>query len=288
MSFCEKAKQNFKDHYLAIIIAVLVGFISIAPQLLAINNLGDSYKGIPFFGIDDNLYYTAKIQDIIDGHWTVSSPFLFEYKSTYPLVLPIGEFFYVILSGLFFLSVANAVLLAKFLFPAILFFLIYWLVLKLINKNILSWPGKINSIMGGLLVVLGFDLVDYKNTWLFLSGQSHQFFLSIWTRPVNPVTGAMLLFIFLLLIWRIIDYRGIRPKFMFLPAGLILGSMIYYFFSWGTAMSVLGVLIVIFFIKKECEIFKQLFYAALASFLVLLPYWCGLWFFVGGKNWQKM
>ncbi|KKT25206.1 MAG: hypothetical protein UW11_C0033G0011 [Parcubacteria group bacterium GW2011_GWA2_43_9b] len=283
-----KIKPFFKQHWLALVLAVVVGLISASPQLLAIISLGAEYQNIPFFGINDNLYYTAKIQEIADGHWTAASPFMFEYKNVYPLVLPIGESFYFILSKLFWLSAPGAVLLAKFLFPAVLFFLIYWLIFKIIQQDIGAWPEKITSLAGGLLVVLGYNLIDFKNAGLFILGQKPYFSLPLWTRPVNPITGALLLMIFLLLIWRIINRPESLAKYAFLWPGLIMGSMIYYFFSWGAAMSVLGVLAVIYLIKKEYRIFQQFLLVFLTSFLILLPYWIGLRLSVGATNWQQM
>ena len=49
----------------------------------------------------------------------------------------------------------------------------------------------------GILIVFGFDLVDYNSIISYIIGRfSPQGFL-IWTRPINPVSGAILLFLFL-------------------------------------------------------------------------------------------
>ena len=264
-------KLYFKEHYLALIFAGMVGLISVAPELLAINYLGADYKGIPFFGIGDNLYYTAKLQELNDGHFWISSPFFYEYKNEKSLILPIGELFYFLPQKLFVLSVSRIILINKFLLPAILFFLVYSLAHKLTGRK--NFSNRINSIATGLFVVLGYHLIDFKNAWSLIAGQTQYLSLLLWTRPVNPITGAVLIFIFLLIIWKIINKK---PFYLSIIAGIILGLMVSYFFSWGISLSFVAVLMLIFLVKKEYKIFANLLTVVLVSFLAVLPYWLNL------------
>ena len=262
-----------RRHYLAIIFAAIVGFVSIAPQALAIFSLGDAYKGINLLYINDETYYLARMKDILDGHGWASSPFIYEHKNQKPLMYPSGEYLYAFPAILFRLPLVNVLIMNKFLFPAILFFLVYLLLSQLTRE-----PGtvyhKINAVAGGLFVTLGYDLIDYKNAWLFLTGriQSAQFLL--WTRQVHPVTEAILVFIFLLLLWLMINRRR---RYLFLPAGLILGLTVGYFFSWSLSLAVAGVLVAVFLLKKEYAVLKDLLLTVGMGALTSAPYWYNIW-----------
>ena len=259
----------FKKHYLVIIFSLLVGSISVAPQVLSIQDLGKEYRGVPFFYIDDEDFYLMRMREITEGHYTVSSPAFFEYKDSMTPMLPLGELLYVIPSVMFGVSIISIVLFSKFILPALLFFLVYYLIFR-ITSGPESILRNLNAIAGGLMVVLGFDLVDYGRAIPILSGQADFTHLLIWTRLVNPITGAILLFALLNLLWAMFERSR---KFLWIGAGLILGFMIYYFFSWGIAISVISVFGVITLIQKQHKLLAQLLAAVTLSIVVQLPYW---------------
>lgn len=272
MDSFKKIGVFFRQHWLALILAIVVGLISIASHLLTINALGDEYKGIPFFSANDNVWYTAQIREVLDGHGRVNSPYFFEYKNQSSLVLPIGEFFYALPSKLFNLSAPQAVLISKFLFPLVLFFLVYLLISRL-TKEADSIINRINAMAGGLFVTLGYDLIDFKTAWPYIFGQIKSVNLLLWTRPVNPITGALLFFIFLILLWKVIN-NG--QRWLVLPTGLVWGLMIGYFFSWSLSLAVIAVLLAIFVLKKNYSVVKNLLLVCLIFFLAGLPYWLNI------------
>ena len=87
-------------------------------------------------------------------------------------------------------------------------------------------------------------IMNLQATAKLLSGSADASYLLVWTRLVNPVTGAMFLLVFLILEYLIFARR---TKYLFIPAGIVLGIMSSYFFSWGTALAVAGSLTVIAF-----------------------------------------
>src|SRR3989338_3226616 len=106
MGYRQSSKLFLKRHYLAILFAIVVGVMSVAPRLLLINSLPSILFNIPLVDI---------------------------------------------------------LVFNKFLFPFALFLLSCALVYLLTGKpDYLS--GKFNAIAGGLLVTLGYNFVDYKNT----------------------------------------------------------------------------------------------------------------------------
>lgn len=58
-----------KEHYLAFVLALFIGVITLVPQLLAIKNLGDRWQGVYPIVNDDEVYYLARGQEIVDGYY---------------------------------------------------------------------------------------------------------------------------------------------------------------------------------------------------------------------------
>lgn len=262
-----------KKHYLALVLALIVGAVSVAPEFLYVRHLGSDYLGMPFLPTANEEIYLTKIHEVIEGHWRVGSPVFFEYKNNYPLVPPVGEYFYALPSLILSISLVKVVVFSKFLLPALLFLLVYFFIYCLtLNKAELS--GKINALTGGLFVVLGFDLIDYSSVWRYLNGASIQNFV-VWTRPVNPIFGALLIFILLILLWRMITGR---KKYLFIPAGFTLALMVGYFFSWGMSLSVIGAMTILALHRKDFYLVKQLILTLATAFAVSLPYWYNLFF----------
>ena len=258
-------KIFLKNHGAACFLAILVGMISIAPYWLAQNALGTDYQGFPFLFQSNEDYYLARVQDIIDGHWLTSSPYLYEYKNDLPVIFPIGEYLYAWPTLIFGVSALSVLMATKFIFPALLFLLAYVL---LHNLSEPAKSDKITALFGGLLITLGVYFVNYKSTWAILTGQSSELYLSMWTRPVNPITGALLLFIFLILFWKSIG----SDKWPFQAvAGVALGLMSGYIFSWMAAGAILGAYAIFLLARKRFEIVKKISFIVFYSLLAGAP-----------------
>ena len=74
----------------------IIGLILIAPQFLAMHSLGSYNTCGPFLFQSNEDNYMARIQEIIDGHYSFL-PF-YEYKDTssFPMLVPIAEYWYAI------------------------------------------------------------------------------------------------------------------------------------------------------------------------------------------------
>jgi hypothetical protein len=259
-----------KTHALVIGFALISGTLTVAPHLLAQHALGDAYQGIPFFYSSDESYYLTRIQEIVDGHYMVSSPHAFEYKDTLPLIPPIGEYFYFLLSVVFFTSLPTTLLVAKFLFPAILFILAYHLIL-LISGKVAGKENIWGAIAGATFVVLGVDLVGYQYILARLTDTtSPSAVISVWARPVNPITGALLLFLYLPLLWQSLQKPGWGYP---LSAGCILALSVGYIFTWGIGFAILGILLLFALFQKEYATVKRLSCIALSAIVIDALYW---------------
>ncbi len=268
MSYISSTFFFLRRHWIALLFAVVVGGISVAPQLLAIRALGADYKGIHLLALDDNAYYVARMRDILDGHGWISSPFIYEYKNSPPLLYPVGEYLYM-WPALLGLPLVTTLILAKFFFPAVLFLLIYALLYSLTDGSG-ERARKLSGVAGGLLVTLGYGLVDYQHILPVFSGTAQFFAWSLWARPVNPVTGAVLLFTFLLLLWRLMNRGGFRAAIF---SGITFALMFGYFFTWGIAISISAVLGVIALAQRNYSLLKRLALTLGVGFLAGAPYW---------------
>lgn len=268
----DKVKNALKKYWLPLFVSCLVGFISVLPQILAIHALGDAYQGIHFLYIDDEDNYMAIIRDVVNGHWLAGSPEFFEYKQSKPIMLPFGAYFYALPIMILNIPIVWVMLVAKFIFPALLFGLVFALSKKLSLGS--NHVRTLNGIFAGLFVTLGFELVDYGTVWKFLSGHVDYPIFSLWTRPVNPITGAILLFTFILIV---LNYFETGKKYLLFVAGAIQAIMVSYFFSWGVSLAISGTLFVLFLVRKEYDHAKSIVASMGIGLLLLLPYWIIAW-----------
>lgn len=268
MSWPKNIKHFFKRHWLVIALAVVVGALCVAPHFLAVESIGSQYKGIPFMYLDDEDIYLARMQEVLDGHWLVGSPFFHEYKATIPMEPPLGEYVYAIPSMVTRIPLTWILIASKFLFPAVLFILVYLLVYVLTKKDEVG--DKMTSAAAGLLVTLAYSILGPSAFLNLLRGQDIGIHLQLWTRPVNPILGALCLFGFLILLWKM--WRR-QSRCAFIPAGILLAISVFYFFSWGAGISVAFILFLIACAKKDWKIVKQLALTVAVSFIVSSPYW---------------
>lgn len=276
--FTNYITKKIKIHWLALGLAFIIGVIYIGPQLAFIYSLGSEYQGIPMLQTANEDTYLARIHEIIDGHPLVGSFPFYEYKNQWPISPPTGEMFYALPTLLFGIPLVATLIASKFILPFILFLLIYALIYNLLSpERLLS--GKISALAGALLVILGYDLVDYHSLLgFFLRGEPLGGSFLLWARPVNPILGAIFLFSFLLGVWAIIQKTRYK-KTAIASAGLFLALMIMsYFFSWGIALSVLGFLILIYLCKREYRVVKGLASVMAVAAVLSLPYWLMTYF----------
>ncbi|PIP73773.1 MAG: hypothetical protein COW88_00885 [Candidatus Lloydbacteria bacterium CG22_combo_CG10-13_8_21_14_all_47_15] len=271
--------QFFKEHRLAIVVAFIVGLIYIAPNIFFIVSLGDRYEDIPMLQTANDDYYISRIQEILDGHPAIGSQAFYEYKDAPPFAPAVGEMFYAIPSMVFGISPAHIVVASHFVFPLILFLLVYFLLLRLCGVST-EWNGKLNALAGALLVTLGYDLIDYRTVWSFVSGEAEPGGFLVWARIVNPIIGALFLFSFLLCVWRLVE----RTKQRVPAVGtLICGAMFFalmigsYFFSWGMALSVSAMLLMLYLLRKEYTVAQKIGLMLFSGVLFAAPYWYVVW-----------
>lgn len=265
-----------RQHALAVAAAVLAGIIYGGPHIWFVISNKDIYQGIPMIHIANEDFYLARVQEIINGHYTLGSQGYYEYKDQLPLSPPTGEFIYALPTLIFGMSLTATLLAANFIFPLILFLLIYALFYRLASQDD-KLTTKVTAVAVGTFVTLGYDLVDYRTVWSYLTGANHPSQWLIWSRPVNPILGAIFLFSFILCIWSIVQ-KGKHPKLAIGLGGIFLALMFAsYFFSWGMALSIFTFVGLFLFLKKEYATIKCLALLFGVGLLLSSPYWYISW-----------
>ncbi len=258
---------------MALFFAFAVGLCTVAPIILAPVAVGDAYKGIQYLPLNDEDIYRARINEVLNGHFGVTSPFLYDYKDSPLLWPPINEWLYALPAFLFGLSAV--IIASKFVLPAALFLLVYFL-----TKNIIGEQNyaELCALAAGLVSTLGIVFVDYHYLALLFSGK--ELGPVMWTRLVNPISGGVELFGFLVLVWCIWEQR---LRYAYILAGALLALMIGYYFSFAIGLAVIGVLFLLAAFRKEFVIARELVYVGLISVVLDSWIWYNVFTSIGGE-----
>lgn len=258
-------------------VAVAIGSISLAPHILFRWNLGEEYKGIYMMQTANEIEYLGRMEELQEGHIVLGSVPYFEYKNS-PAILPpnLFDFLFVGISILFGVSLASVVVGSKFFLPPLLFLLVYFFIHHLTSGKE-SWTNKVNAIAGALFVLFGYDLIDYRTIFLYAKGIIAPTSFLLWTRPTNPISGALFLYAFLLVVWRLNNSSKKKTLWIFCGATLFALMIMSYFFSWGIALSILGALIVINIFRGRYQFARELLYIICLGAIISLPYWYNVW-----------
>ncbi|OGZ32161.1 MAG: hypothetical protein A3I88_02460 [Candidatus Portnoybacteria bacterium RIFCSPLOWO2_12_FULL_39_9] len=279
------------QHKWAVILAVLVGLIIAFPHLYFRFEYRDIYQGIGFSGADEEAYLT-RLQEIRDGHYATANYVWLEGKDLPYLLPPLSEIITSFLGRIFGLNLIDTAVLARFVFPAFVFLLIYALVYQLTRQK------KI-ALAASLTVLLSTNLVEPRALWDLLIEQKTDNDFLPFSRLIAPPVHSLFLFGFLLLFWfflqnkkwvypapfkglmspvvkkiKVFERRGVYGIF----SGLVLGLSFYtYPYTWTFIFAFLGALLVIFVCQKRWSQIRSIFLISSIALLAALPYFWNLW-----------
>src|SRR3989338_11042334 len=102
----------FREHWLAIALSVLIVAITVAPPLLW--RASPEYQGVDMLKTNTETLYLSMINEVMDGHWGLGNPYLFEGKDAPYLFPPVSAYIIGGFGKLFGLSAVNAALFMRF------------------------------------------------------------------------------------------------------------------------------------------------------------------------------
>lgn len=235
-------KRTWARHWLIIIVAVLLGWLTYWPHLAYQKKLGDDYQGVTKSFIDDDLYYLARGQDVIDGHATLANPCLAEHKSDPPMQFWLPDYLLSKPLAILGIKVVAGYNFYSWLLPLITVLLVYSACYGLVGSRKLALTGALflqASLffkLGGRLPSPGLNFIFWltlfnlllawlktdKKIWAVLS--SLNLGLLFYIYPYYW-TYALILLVLLALggkIW-LADFK-LKPYWYVLGGALIIGS----------------------------------------------------------------
>jgi len=260
----KKIKQFIVNHYLAIILAIIVGFLMILPQVLFIFEMGDDYAGVNILATDVEPNFLSRFQEISEGGWGFSDVFL-TFGESQPYQRPfLGHLIVYWFGRIFFSNVGHIFLSAKFFLPIVLFLTIYAFTL-LFNKDTRI---ALSSSVG---VMLWYGISSTPELKSFLVNNFIVSQPSIFSRPIVPVFGLIILFSFLSFFYL---YLSRSQKRYFWLAGILFGLSFYiYFFTWSFLVVFVFVSFFWFWLKRDWLKLRKIFGVVFLGALIALPYW---------------
>jgi hypothetical protein len=244
-------KEFFSKYKWPILLGVITGFLLLIPTLYSVYRAGPSgFKGVFPLVIDDEEYYLARTQDVVDGHANLGSTYLKEHKADPYMAPSLGENI--------FGKIAK-----YFNIPVPLIFVI--------NSFILALAGTI------IFYILIFSITGSGSISLLMTFAYNIFFLRELSRPIHPQFSVLFLYLGMLVIWKIYTQISSTKKIIFYSAilGLIFGFSIYtYPYFWSTIVAVYGaVMLAILMLKKDIKpVMKSLVPFSIAAAIIAIPY----------------
>ncbi len=220
-----------RKNYLVILTAVLVGMTFLIPHFIYWHALGENYQGINRLLNDDELFYLARAQDVVDGYYYLSNAFYLEYKSGLPMQIFIPDLVSALPAKLINMSVSNWYVFNDFLFTTLIFLLSYAIIHLLIKKQLWS-----------LIASFYFFVV---------------FFYHEFNRPISPQFVFIFALIQILLLLHLISSK--RSKLIIILSVLNFGFLFYvYPYFWTFFLTFQCLLIAYTFLKKYWDKFRDL------------------------------
>ncbi|MFA4833294.1 MAG: hypothetical protein WC619_00425 [Patescibacteria group bacterium] len=251
----DKIIQTIKYHWLAFLLAFIIGLLVLWPTLYSINKIGrENFKGIyPMFS-NDEVHYLSQIKEVSDGHPELGNTFIAEHKDR-----PAGRPAFAArilagMAGIFNVSVLKLAAINDFILPFIGFILSYLLFFRITKNKYIS---------------------------IFFPVFYYILFIGEFGRPINPQFSFIFFTLGLLALTAVIENFGIKKKFIFynILLGVATGLLIRLYPYYWTSVFVLYV-IYLFLIavkdKKFLYYFSGWVAFALSAFFTSFTYFLNI------------
>src|SRR3989344_3251093 len=180
-------KEKILKNKTAVILAVILGFLMIWPHLHFIVALGGEFKGVLPSLVNDELFYNARVKDVLDGYQTIGNAYLFEHKDSLPIQF-LSEYLLAQPLKVFGLTAIQGRFLYNLLLPPLSFLLTY-LAFCLITKS-RFWSVAFSSLLFfGLYLNNFLRTVSPQLNFIFWLTQ----FIFIWQLIKNGQSRKLLL-----------------------------------------------------------------------------------------------
>ncbi len=267
--------QILKNHKWAVVFGLMIAILVASFQIYFRYDNKDIYQGIEIMGDSP---WTARIREIQDGHPLLGSIYFKEGKNDPYLFQPLGSILSGYLGSIFSLDINNTILLARLVFPFLVFLVIYAFVF-LLSKD------KSTALTSSIVIILAKVLFTRYGIFKILDGISPRSFLRF-ARPVIPALPTLFLFSFLLLFWLFLEKK--HKKWGVLSV-MVLGFSFYdYFYTWTFLYAFCGVLALIFLFQRKMLEVKKIIAILIGASLIALPYLLNIYRATTYPNYEKV
>ncbi|MDD3531288.1 MAG: hypothetical protein PHV99_01720 [Candidatus Pacebacteria bacterium] len=259
-------KRFLKEHWIALLLAVLTSVIVAAPQVyFRIEHRNDGvYQGIELLPDSPR---SALTREIMDGHPNLGNVYYKDGKDDPYLWQPFQPMAVAYMGELFGLDINNTFLLSRIVLPFLAFMLIYGFAL-LVSRD------KLVALSSAALLLLADLLLSFAGLSGLLQGASPSTFIQI-ARPVNPVMTYIPLFAFLIAFWL---WYTRQTKGWWFASTVLLGATFYtYFYAWSYLYAFGGILVAILLIGREWRQALGLASVYLGGLVLAIPYGINLY-----------
>lgn len=259
----------YKNHKWAILLALVSAVIIAYPQIYLRYDLGAAYQGIEAMGVsDDEANWLMRIREVQDGHPSLSSTYTKDGKDGPYLFQPLGSMVVGFLGQIFSLDLNNTLLLFRFLFPIIVFLLIYAFLLLFTKEKLIALSASTFFILGSSLFAR--QVLARLLYW----GTPKINFLTL-ARPVNPAMTWVFFFGFLISFWLFLEKKQWRWGILSI---LTLGLSFYDFlYTWTFIYVFCGMLLLVFLFQKKWPEAKRVLIVLGGAIVVAIPYFLNLY-----------
>ena len=250
-----KITQIIKYHWIAFLLAFIIGLLVVWPTLYSINKIGrENFKGIyPMFS-NDEMHYLSKIKEVLDEHPELGNTFITEHKDM-PAARPaLAARILANISDFFNISAPKLAAINDFFLPAIGFILMYFLFFKITKSKHIS---------------------------IFFPVFYYAIFLREFGRPINPQFSFIFFILGLLALMAVLENFKIKKKFIFynILFGFVLGLLVRLYPYFWTSVFVLYAVYLFLIAVKEKKFFYYFFgwiIFILAAFFTSLTYFINI------------
>src|SRR3989344_1011645 len=130
-----EVKAFIKSHKIAIILAVIVGLVSVAPQIYVLKD--QNYRGIQMFGTDAEYMYVGEINRALYEDYS-KGPFPVDPGKNYYLAPKLGQRIMAFFAKIFSTRAIEINVALKFAGPILLFLILYGWLLEIFSLRLVA------------------------------------------------------------------------------------------------------------------------------------------------------
>lgn len=269
-------RVHLKIHRIAYALAALIGAVYVSHHFFISAILSDRnaiYAPVtPAHNYDEALYYGPRAQSAYLGNLLVGDISTYEHKNSQaflPLLNPL------LLGWLGWLvgSLKSSFIVSDFLFPALIFLVVYFLILEISARASLALIGSaIFMFVPRLgLILTAFSKGALQDLWFAFMPWLHQNNELYFSRFEYPKTTYFFYVLAILFIFRALIKSRRQDQIL---AGIFFGLVFYtYFFDWVALTMSLFIMGVIFLAAKKYREFKKILIIGTVGICVAIPYW---------------